>query len=150
MLNSSILKSAMALICEALPNTPPDDYSERTPYILANFCNQCSRVNQKYITAHELEYLEYTERAVVDIDQTFPLVPALVPAATYYLAAMLVIDENEALSDKLFDLYAAEASSIAAEADAILNAPEPEPKPDPEPESEPPIPAVLETIVNKY
>lgn len=140
----------MALICEALPNNPPDDYSERAPYILANFCNQCSRIHLKYVTAYQLEYQKYTERAIVGMDQPFPLIPELAPAATYYLAAMLVIDENEALSDKLFDLYAGEVSSLVAEADAILNAPESDPEPEPEPEPEPPIPAVLESIVNKY
>lgn len=150
MTNRNILNSAVSLISEATDANTPEDYAERAPYILATFCNQCKRLHQKYNLALQLNYTSYSEHAFLDLSDSFPLLPALVPAATYYLAAMLVIDENETLSDKLFDLYASEVASLSAEADAILNAPTPEPEPEPEPAPEPPIPAVLETIVNKY
>ena len=150
MTNRSILNSACSLLSEGTNTNTPEDYEDRACYILATFCNQSTRVQKKYLLAHQLTFTEYRERSTVEMADSFPLVPVLVPAATYYLAAMLAIDENETLSDKLFDLYASEIATISAEADAILNAPEPEPTPEPEPEPESPIPAILETIVNKY
>ena len=43
-----ILSSASALICEKIGAETAEDYSERTPYIMASFCTQCKGVDTKY------------------------------------------------------------------------------------------------------
>ena len=122
-----ILSSASALICEKIGAETAEDYSERTPYIMASFCTQCKGVDTKYRKAMGLAPIVNYGKATMPLDHVFPLVPELVPAATYYLAAMLVLDENEALSDKLYDLYVDAVATISAS-----------------------LPTTCEKIVNKY
>lgn len=109
-----ILSSAAALICEDLSNDTAQDYSERTPFIIATFCSQCKGIDSRYRKANGLAPISTYTKATMPLEYVFPLIPELVPAATYYLAAMLVLDENEALSDKLFDLYTDAVATIAA------------------------------------
>ena len=109
-----ILTSAAAIICEDINDETTQDYSERTPYIIATFCSQCKEVDAKYRKANGLDPIVGYAKATMPLNYTFPLVPELIPAATYYLAAMLVLDENEALSDKLFDLYTDAVATISA------------------------------------
>ena len=122
-----ILSSASALICENIGSETAADYSERTPYIMASFCTQCKGVDTKYRKAMGLAPITNYGKATMPLDHIFPLVPDLIPAATYYLAAMLVLDENEALSDKLYDLYVDEVATLSAS-----------------------LPLTCEKIVNKY
>ena len=115
-----ILDSAAALICETVSEADSADYLERTPYILASFCSQCKRVDADYRRAYGLEAIAYPGRATLNYSECFPFVDELIPAATYYLAAMLVLDENEQLSDKLMDLYTDAVASLAASLPMLL------------------------------
>ena len=112
MTNRELLTSAVALVCEDKENIPAD-YEERAPYLLASFCTQCLPIDLKYRTASNLLLNPpYRETVMLSLDLSFPLSPIFAPAAIYYLGAMLVIDENEVLSDKLFDLYVNSISEI--------------------------------------
>lgn len=125
MTNREILTAAAATVCESATDAQIEDYESRAPYILAAFCMQCKSVDRNYRRAYSQDPVSYPNKAVLALDEEFPLLPELVPAATFYLAAMLVVDENEKLSDKLLDLYtdaiATLAASLPAAAEKILN-----------------------------
>ena len=63
----------------------------------------------------------------IPLENDFPLSDRFVSAAALYLAAMLVLDSDESLSDKLYALFCDEMSEISGE-----------------------IPAVIESIANRY
>ena len=111
---NDLLKSATALVCERLDDGLAEDYTERAPYILAAFCSQCKGVDASYRRAYQLPAITYSGKATLPLGETFPLVDELIPAATYFLAAMLILDENEKLSDKLMDLYTDSVATLAA------------------------------------
>lgn len=115
-----ILNSAAALICETVSEAESVDYLERAPYILSSFCSQCKRVDADYRRAHAMEKITYSSKATLGLDESFPLIDELIPAATYYLAALLVLDENEQLSDKLMDLYTDSVACLAASLPMLL------------------------------
>ena len=48
----------------------------------------------------------------VSLEDSFPLSPAFAPAIIYYLASMLVLDENSEMSDTLFDRFSDALSAI--------------------------------------
>lgn len=90
------------------------DYEESAPYLLATFCRECATIDARYRTAHSLGTSTVPKSAFVEMDDEFPLCDALTPAATYYLASMLVADENEELSDRFFTLYTDSVSAVVA------------------------------------
>ena len=63
----------------------------------------------------------------IPLEADFPLSDRFVNAATAYLAAMLIIDENGELSDKIYDKYCDMMARIQSE-----------------------IPAKIEKIAQKY
>lgn len=88
------------------------DYEEAAPYLLATFCREAAEIDARYRASHGLSAASHTFVACVDMDEEFPLVDILTPAATYYLCALLVADENESLSDRFFTLYSDAISAI--------------------------------------
>lgn len=106
MLAQELLDAALAMICEE-PNRQDanSDYKERAPYLLATFLNLCAPIDRQYRHAHGLGDATEFDGAMLPLEDVFPLTSAFAPAAVYYLAAMLVLDENEVMSDRLFALY---------------------------------------------
>ena len=96
--------------------TLPDvaDYERRAGYLLANFTMLAAPVDTVYREINSLPALTQRSYSYVELNKFFPLSTIFAPAAIYYLAAMLVLDENETLSDKLFDLYVNEIATIQA------------------------------------
>ncbi|MBQ7336005.1 MAG: hypothetical protein IJW92_05995 [Clostridia bacterium] len=111
-----LLDAAVRLVCED-PSLPQnlEDYTERAPYLLASCLTQCAPLDARYRLAHGLDAVEAFEGAAIDLGEAFPLCGIFAPAAVYYLAAMLVIDENERMSDKYFSLYSDALASIQVE-----------------------------------
>ena len=104
-----------------------EDYEERAPYLLASFLNRCAPLDRLYRRANALGASAGFDGACFPLDDAFPLSAIFATAATYYLAAMLVLDENEEMSDRFFAMYADELTSIRTS-----------------------IPAVVEPILNKH
>lgn len=107
--------------------TQTEDYEDRAPYLLASFCSTCSSLDRKYRKANGLKAATFSNVAAVNMNDSFALSDVLIPAASCYLGAMLVLEENEAMSDRLFDQYCDELASIEAA-----------------------LPAACEAIVSKY
>ena len=83
-----------------------EDYQTRAPYLLAAFVTQYAKLDGDYRKANGLENKTIaTDIAEIDIEDDFPLCDVFAPAALNYLASGLVLDENEEMSDKLFDRY---------------------------------------------
>ncbi len=110
----SIFDSAVAQIAEQVGSNEISDYEERAGYILASFCALTADADKRYRAANKLATVSHPELACVDLDSTLTLHAVFAPVAAYYLAANLTADENEAMSDRFFELYSDAISSILA------------------------------------
>jgi hypothetical protein len=109
----ALFDSAVALLCE----DPGDsdriaDYTERAPYLFALCASECHSLDNQYRTAHGLEPTVALASATIPLESPLPLSEIFASAAVYYVAAMLISDENEGLSDKFFALYTDAVSTI--------------------------------------
>ena len=102
-----LIKSAISTVCEDTSTSAEiEDYTTRAQFLLATFVTQYAHLNGIYREAHGMEPCEIsTDIAAIDPEDNFPICDVFTPAAIQYLASALVIDENEEMSDKLFDRY---------------------------------------------
>ena len=107
MLYRDLIQSAIAIVCEnAVVSFGNEDYHARAPYLLAAFVTQYAKLDGDYRKVNGMEKKVIpTDAATIEVDDEFPLCDVFAPAAIYHLAAGLVIDENEEMSDKFFDRY---------------------------------------------
>ena len=127
MKNRDIYTSALRLIGEYPDAEVNSDYEERASYLLAAFCTEAAQVDKAYREANELEMPTESDCVYLPLESDFPCADRFANAASMYLAAMLVIDENIELSDKLFERYCDIMATIHSE-----------------------IPAKIEKIAQKY
>ena len=117
-----ILNSSIRMVGESDENGNASDYEERASYLLATFYTECAPLDKKYRLANGMSTVSYVATTCVDLENVFPLCDAFSPAATYYLAAMLVLEENEDMSEALFARYSdALAALTAASCKPIVN-----------------------------
>ncbi len=107
-----IYENALRLICEVADSVDTADYEERASYILATFLGQCAPMDRQYRAAHQMGTHTVAPVACVNPDHTFDLAEVFVTPAEHYLAAMLVLDENEEMSERFFSLYTDEISAL--------------------------------------
>ena len=119
MLYQDILNSAIRMLGECNGNT--SDYEERAAYLLSTFCSDRLSLDMKYRTVQGETPTRPSIPVKVTLTDEFPLCEAFAPAATYYLASMLVLEENEDISERLFEHYSDSISAIRAELFAIRN-----------------------------
>ena len=98
-----IYNAALRLLCESAENAL--DYEDRAGYLLATFCTETSAIDNRYRAENGEGPQPSFAKLYMELDSTFPLSDILLPAAEFYLAAMLAIDENEELSDRYFAKY---------------------------------------------
>ena len=104
-INSDIYRNALIHIGASPNSNAYGDYIERAPYIIANFCSAHKALDERIRKAEGLEPTSYFSPVFVFIEAEFPLCEKLVAPAVFYLAAMLVIDDDPELSDKLYERY---------------------------------------------
>ena len=100
-----IYDAALNILAES--NDPADtaDYEERAPFIIAAFCTQNADLDKATRRMlGEGSQLDFNA-AYIALDDEFPLLDRFSSAASLYLASMLVMEEFEALSDRLYDRY---------------------------------------------
>ena len=112
--NKQIYEGALGLIGELNDPMLCEDYEERAPYILAAFCSLASEIDKRLRIVDSLEEQPRFSHVCLSLDSSFPLCDRLAPAATIYLAAMLLIGENDELSDSLYDKYCDAIASIGS------------------------------------
>lgn len=125
MLTRNIYLSALRLLDEGGSEEENLDYEERAPYILGNFCSNLKSTDKMIREAEGLEKQTARLSILVGLDESFPLCDELAPLGALYLAAMLVIDSDEALYERLFDRYcdslACITSGMCARLEKITN-----------------------------
>lgn len=111
MKNRDVFSLAMALLAESGDRYSVSEYEERAGYLIPAFCIEVRSIsNRLALLEGGAPYGEIPP--FVSLDEEFPVKDALVPAAAAYLAAMLVLAEDGALSDTLFARYCDAASSV--------------------------------------
>ncbi len=96
-----------------------DELEERAPYLLAAAVAEAGEVDDEYRRSHGLDPRVPCDDVELPLDAEFPLSPRFAPAASFYLAAMLIADENPELSDALFDRFCDAMADIKASIPAI-------------------------------
>ena len=93
------------------------DYHSRAPYIIASFCSNTKSLDKAIRRASNLGSTPSFSPVCIPILEQFPLCDELIHSAALYLASMLVIDDDEDLSEKLFDQYCDCLATLAASLD---------------------------------
>lgn len=89
-----------------------EDYEERAPYLIAVFCSECSDIDKAYRSFYSMPEAEEVSEIYVGLDENFPCASRLAASASVYLAAMLVMESNQELSDRLFSKFTDMISAI--------------------------------------
>ncbi len=127
MKNKEIYDSALSLLAQSSKDGDNADYEERAPYLISNFCYEVLELDRIARKLLGLPEAKDNIPSALSLDVDFPLLDRFISSAVKYLAAMLVIDEDGELSDRLFDMYCDGVSRLREE-----------------------LPAAIENIVNKY
>ena len=121
MTNKDIFLGALALVGEPV-GLDAADYAERAPYIIANFITENATLDDKYRAAIGAEPKAAICSVFAADDDEFPLLPRFSSAAQYYLASMLIADEDDVRSDGFFDKFCTAMADIMAETPAVCGA----------------------------
>lgn len=120
-----LFEAAVRMVAEGGTVGDISDYEERASYLLATACHQCAPLDRAYRKATGAGEPSSRVGLCVELEDNFPLSEVFAPAVTYYLASMLVLDENAEMSDKLFDAFSDALASIRdglpAATEKILN-----------------------------
>ncbi len=99
-----IYEASLALISER-QDEDNEDYLERAPYLFAAVCLQLEPLDRVIREAQGEAPPVYPDNIYMDLEDDLPLSAAFTPAVSYYLAAMLVLDENEEMYEEMYALY---------------------------------------------
>ena len=105
MKNREIYELSLSLLAQQIDSTENEDLEERAPFLLASFCSEACELDRYLRQRAGLGGACDFEKVRIDLDEDFPLLERLAPLAGLYLAAMLIIDEDDTLSDTLYDRY---------------------------------------------
>ncbi len=111
----SVYETALKLIGEAECTASEADLADRAPYIGAALCREASSLDLAYRKAFGMEKGAEFEGLYLDLENTFPLADRFAPAAAYYMAAMLILDEDAELYETLFERWCDALAAISAE-----------------------------------
>ena len=114
MIYRDIYQAAVQMISEDHIVGDVEDYERRSGYLLGTVTAQLKPIDKRYRSVHNEGEPAKSTALCVNLDATFPLCDAFISAATYYLASMLVMEENERIGDRIFAMYADEIASIEA------------------------------------
>ncbi|MEE0968467.1 MAG: hypothetical protein U0M06_03755 [Clostridia bacterium] len=114
MKGKEIYKAALNILSETNESSLRSDYEERYPYILALFYGEAEETDKRYRLANKLPQAALNVDIEDISEEDMPLCDVFASAAAYYLAAMLIIDENFEFSDRLFEKYASRMAGIYA------------------------------------
>lgn len=127
MKNRDIYASALNLLAQSEMSDENMDYEERAPYLIAAFCNEVCEMDSLLRKVMGSPSKGSFHEVWIPLDEDFPLLERFASVAAKYLAAMLVLDEDGELSDRLYEMYCDGISLIRSE-----------------------LPYAVEKIVNKY
>lgn len=111
--NQEVFRGALSVLGEPDGNYC-DDYEERAPYLIATFCSMTKDIDKGIRLIEGLEAGVKFSPVYLSLSDDFPLCDSLVPCASLYVAAMLVIDEDPELSDSIYEKYCDAISDLSA------------------------------------
>jgi hypothetical protein len=120
MKNRDIYLRALAILGESCDLEENEDYEERAPYLIAAFCTEAKETDASYRESMKMSPAKEIDCVHIPLEAAFPLADRFINAAANYLAAMLIIDENTALSDKIYDKYCDLMATIQSEIPASI------------------------------
>lgn len=112
-----VYSAALALLSEPQGDDSAarrTDYDERAPYLLAAMCDEARAIDAAYRSASGEDAQPEFSPVCLEMYSSFPLTSRFAAPASAYLAAMLVLDENESLSDTLYSRYCDLMSELCA------------------------------------
>lgn len=127
MRNRDIYSSALGLLAQGVDGAQTSDFEDRAPYILATFCREVFELDKAIRSILGVSSAQEFTGAYLSLDGEFPLLERFTAIAAKYLAAMLIIDEDSDLSDRLYAMYCDSMATLQSQ-----------------------IPAVIEKITDKY
>lgn len=113
--NNEIYLLSLALIDESQSKGDTSDFEERAPYLLASFCSLCKRLDKSLRARDGLAEQAAFSSVMLPLENEFPLCDLLCAPAAAYLASALVLDENPALSESLYERYCDSIALLGAE-----------------------------------
>ena len=119
MLLRDIYQSALRFLAESTAEGDNADYEERAPYILATLCRELQSADSTLRKFLGKAAAHISDSVYLPLDSEFPLLPRFSGIAALYLAAMLILDDNSALSDSLYDKYCDAVSSVYASIESV-------------------------------
>ena len=120
MINRDIYTNALALLSQNISGEFCEDLEERAPYLLANFCREALELDKLIRSLSGLSAHGSFNGVFLDLDADFPLRDRIASVAAKYLAAMLIIDENSDLSDRLYDAYCDAMATIQCSIPSVV------------------------------
>ena len=111
----SVYETALKLIGEVEYTAAENELAERAPYIGAALCTEAAALDRAYRKAFGLDEVKPFPTLFLSLESDFPLSDRFAPAAAYYMAAMLILDEDTDLYEKLFDRWCSDLAAISAE-----------------------------------
>ena len=112
MKNREIYENALRLLALSAHEDVNEDYEERAPFLIASFCTEALDVDRFLRESIGESPATNFGKVWMELSEEFPLLERLAPIACLYVAAMLVIEENSDLSDRLYDLYSQRLSAV--------------------------------------
>ena len=119
MINREIYAFALHALAQHESSLETADLEERAPYLLAACCTEAQALDTAWRKAHGQTAAPAVSGVRLALDEEFPLSQPFVPMAGFYLAAMLIVDEDTELSDKLYERYCDGMASMTAQLDAL-------------------------------
>ena len=120
MINRDIYTNALSLLAQNTDGSETSDFEERAPYILANFCREAFGLDKHLRIASGLTAQKEFGKMILELDSEFPLLDRFVTVGATYLAAMLIIDEDRELSDRLYDMYCDAMATLQCQMPSII------------------------------
>lgn len=125
MICRGVYEHALAILGEDLSGRYSDDYLERSMYLIALICSNLCEKDQILRKEKGLPEQGNINKEKIVLSEEFPLCDEFLPAVAYYLASMLIFDEDHGRSDMLFEKYVAcvkeVSGSLAYESKGIIN-----------------------------
>lgn len=115
----NVYTSALRLINERIGSCADTDFASRAPSIASAIVSEAEEIDRDYRTAHGLPEASYPAGTEIPLDDPFPLCDRFAPAAAYFMAAMLILDEDDAEYERFYDLWCDAIGSIAASIPAV-------------------------------
>lgn len=114
-----IYRNALAILAESMTQGDNEDFEERAPYLLANFCTELFDRDSAIRRFLGEETGTELESAHLPLESDFPLLSRFAPAAAIYLAAMLIADDDQEFHEKLYERYCDTISSVCENISSI-------------------------------